>query len=352
MSDFDKAIEQKHDDAAKPKTVEKVGLCTLVGILVVLCHITAEVGKQTLNYSIQYYNGGVYPLPQTAILVLVEIIKLAVIISTSGCSIPSFDTTSLRTSLKYLPPSLLYAVGSNIYMLGITLVPAPIWIILTAFRTVFSAVIYKFVLKREVSVVQLFGASLIVSSIIVAKIGDILQGNEVNRIPAMAIILAFIASGISVSAAIYMENIFKRAGQNFLEQQFWLYFYGLLVGLLLFLTSSKISDTMVQVDALLSSQNLTLLLVAALLFSGVGGLVVAMILKKLDNIVKEYSTAVGNIFIALLSSFLFPEKFQVTPYILISLLLLFIGIYLYEVKKLSCTENKNKSATTEIEEKV
>ena len=50
-----------------------------------------------------------------------------------------------------------------------------------------------------------------------------------------------------------------------------------------------------------------LFLVIGLLFSSVGGLVVAAILKKLDNVVKEYSYCTANMFTAILSSFLFPE---------------------------------------------
>ena len=38
--------------------------------------VGCEVGKQLSNYSIQYYNGGKYPLPQTILVVLVEVIKL------------------------------------------------------------------------------------------------------------------------------------------------------------------------------------------------------------------------------------------------------------------------------------
>jgi hypothetical protein len=38
--------------------------------------VGCEVGKQLSNYSIQYFNGGHYPLPQTIIVVLVEVVKL------------------------------------------------------------------------------------------------------------------------------------------------------------------------------------------------------------------------------------------------------------------------------------
>ena len=81
------------------------------------------------------------------------------------------------------------------------------------------------------------------------------------------------------------------------------------------------------------SSGVKILLVAALVFSSLGGLVVASILKKLDNIVKEYSGATANMVTALICSFLFPEKFMFTISIFIAIFLLFLGIFLYETKK-------------------
>merc|ERR1719222_1594160 len=75
------------------------------------------------------------------------------------------------------------------------------------------------------------------------------------------------------------------------------------------------------------------MLFVAIMLGGVGGLVVAAILKKLDNIVKEYSGATANMFTAIFCSFLFPEKFQFTIYIFMAMCLLFTGIYLYETRK-------------------
>ena len=89
----------------------------------------------------------------------------------------------------------------------------------------------------------------------------------------------------------------------------------------LVLTNLQSTDTKVQVFVVLG-----------LLFSSVGGLVVAAILKKLDNVVKEYSSATANIFTALISAVLFPDKFQITVFILLAMGLLFTGIYLYEKK--------------------
>ena len=82
-----------------------------------------------------------------------------------------------------------------------------------------------------------------------------------------------------------------------------------------------------------TSYKVKVFLVLGLLFSSIGGLVVAAILKRLDNVVKEYSSATANMFTAVLSSLLFPDKFEMTIFILLAILLLFSGIYLYEKKR-------------------
>ena len=42
-------------------------------------------------------------------------------------------------------------VNNNIYFYGLMLVSPPVWNILISFRTVLTATLYKFILKRQVS---------------------------------------------------------------------------------------------------------------------------------------------------------------------------------------------------------
>ena len=48
-----------------------------------------------------------------------------------------------------------------------------------------------------------------------------------------------------------------------------------------------------------------------MLSTSLGGMAVANVLRRLDNVVKEYSASVANIATAIVCSFLFPEAFQV-----------------------------------------
>jgi predicted membrane protein len=80
------------------------------------------------------------------------------------------------------------------------------------------------------------------------------------------------------------------------------------------------------------------LFIFAVTMSSLGGLVVA-------TIVKEYSGNFANVITAIASSFLFPDKFQLTRYILTSLFLLLTGIYLYEMFKIAPTLSPAKRAS-------
>jgi len=320
----------------------KVGLFSLTGALIVLLCVCCEIGKQISNYSINYYNGGKYPIPQTVLVVLLEILKLSATVLRLKCKPPSFDKASVKASFKFLLPSVIYAVNNNIYLAGLILVPPPIWIILCSFRTFVTTLLYKFVLRREVTNIQFLGSTLIVMSIVCAKLGDLLSSDGGNSIPVLAIVFAVVSSFNSVGVSVYQEQLFKNSGENFLDQQFWLYFYGMIVATVVHLISAP-NTLPSQILSQLSSASAKVhfFLVLGLIFSSVGGLVVAAVLKKLDNVVKEYSSATANMFTAVISATLFPDKFKITVFILLAMFLLFSGIFLYEKKTL----NKSKPVT-------
>ena len=85
---------------------------------------------------------------------------------------------------------------------------------------------------------QFLAALLIVASIIFAKLGDAVSASSANSVPAVAFLMALVVSGNSVGAAVYTESLFKTGTDKFLEQQFWLYLYGLLVTLLVHIATS------------------------------------------------------------------------------------------------------------------
>ena len=123
-----------------------------------------------------------------------------------------------------------------------------------------------------------------------------------------------------------------------------MYFYGMGVAGMVHVASvaSLLPSTITEQLSHVSNK-VKLFLVLGLLFGSIGGLVVAAILKRLDNVVKEYSSATANMFTAILSAILFPDKFQMTWFIVLAMGTLFTGIFLHERKKLDIKLPKSKS---------
>jgi len=323
--------------AAQGNSEKQLSVGVYGSILLILIRIGCEIGKQLTNYSINYSNGGKYPLPQTVIVIILEMLKLTAAFVLLGCRLPQCDRASLYASLKFLLPSIIYVVNNNIYLAAILLVPPPIWQILCSIRAIFSVIIYKILLKREVTKTQFLGSFLIVFSIFLTKLDDVLSSDEGNNIPFAAIVLAAIASLNSVGASVYQETLFKKSGAKFQEQQFWLYFHGMIVACCVHIATTKapVSFSMFETYYTLiseSSSNTKLFLCLGLLFTSIGGLVVAAVLKKLDTVVKEYSSATANMFTAILSAILFPDKFILSRFMVLAMMILFLGIYCYERK--------------------
>ena len=109
------------------------------------------------------------------------------------------------------------------------------------------------------------------------------------------------------------------------------------------ISSPDLSPSIVLQNLSSTSYKVQVFLVLGLLFSSIGGLVVAAILKKLDNVVKEYGSATANMFTAVLSTLLFPDKFEITIFILLAMALLFTGIYLYEKKSFKSKDTDEES---------
>jgi len=371
--------QEKSPTVMDRRMAPKLGLFTLVGFIIVITQIFCEVSKQTANYSLQYYNQGIFPIPKTFLVVLTEATKLTAIILLSKGQCPLYkygiSLKEIRSSAKYLLPSIFYGVNNNLYLLGLTMVAPPIWNILISVRTVITACVYKFILKRSITKHQMFGAFLIVISLAIAKAPALLgqftassgESNiakaamaaaataaqvsnsstnlpasvemaEVNALPIQAVLLALTAACISVSAAVYTERLFKSGGgseggrtDTFLDQQFWLYLYGSLVASIIHISGNPtyfVSSFVRDFASMSTFFRLNLILAVA--FGGLGGLVVASILKHLDNVVKEYSASTANIVTAAVSSFLFPDKFRLTLHMMGSMATLLTGIFFYE----------------------
>ncbi|XP_013409202.1 CMP-sialic acid transporter 2 [Lingula anatina] len=300
-----------------------------VALSVIYCFsfLVMEVGKQCSSYAMKYYNDDVYPVPQTFLVAAVELIKLVVMVTVL---LFQGKLLQIRISLWFALPSIVYGITNNIHFYALHLTSPPVWAILMQMRVVFIAVTYRTLFKRQIERIQWFALCVLITGIAITKIGGGLEKG--NFIHPMAWLLAAFTSFLCMVAAVLTEYLFKNDRRSFADQQLQLYLFGTIVTLMLCLTESNtkvkdllqfkgISDTMVLV-----------FVISCVTLSVTSGLAVALIMKKMDNIVKIYCGALATLLTAVVSSIFFSARFQLDWTYAAGFVLVFTAIFLYEKK--------------------
>ncbi|KAL7637402.1 UNVERIFIED_CONTAM: hypothetical protein RMT77_012130 [Armadillidium vulgare] len=292
-----------------------------------------EISKQIINYSLSKSNDNKYPIPTSLLIILIELVKLLII--SVYLQIARYKSYKMYGfSFKFMIPAVCYFMTNLMYFYALTITAPPIWILLIQTRILYTALIYKIQFGKPVTVVQFIGCLLIIVSIYLTRASQIYEGNV--TIDLKLIGLSQLSAILSSTACLVVELLLKNDSRNFAEQQFWLYFWGVSLGSIAFYFHPQTSiDTLLQI---LQNLNLgspgftTILLGFSICISALAGLCVPFIVKNLDSIVKDYLVALNNILLAYLIAFIFPLDFQVNYIYGISLLILFLGIALYERK--------------------
>ncbi|CAM1300402.1 Uncharacterised protein at_DN0492 [Pycnogonum litorale] len=299
-------------------------------IYLLLCSIflVFETSKQVFTYSTRYYNGGIYPMSQTALVAIVELMKLSCVVFLylfkNGFRLQQITPPSV----KFVIPSLLYTINNNLYYYALNIVPPPIWMVIIQIRVVLTALVYRFGFRREMTTLQWMGTIFITVAVVTNEIPNII-GEDHIVIPLAAIVLSLASAIISCGASVYTELLLKNSPYTFLGQQIQLYFFGTVIAMTTHLVSSNGENPFTCSGC---KDKLLIFVVLCLLVNSAAGMAIAAVIKLLDNIVKIYTSAIANIMTAILCTWLFPDTFEFDLLFILSLLTLFIGIYFYEMK--------------------
>ena len=181
---------------------ESQGWTSILSLGIIFLFI--DVWKQVASYGMRYFNGGTYPLPQTQIVAITELVKFIVFLIVL---ISRNELTLLKVSLWYAIPSCIFAINNNIYLYALNFVTPPLWAVLIQLRIVITAIVYRVLFKRFITGVQF--AALIALMITIACTQ--LTGTEVDvKTTTMAallpvVLLAAFGSTLSVFGTVTME---------------------------------------------------------------------------------------------------------------------------------------------------
>lgn len=165
--------------------------------------LATDTSKQMTSYGMKYYNGGTYPLPQTEIVALAELLKFFVFLLLTCVSESGLG--QIKISVWYAIPSVVYVANNNIFYLALNYTTPPVWNILIQLRVVLTALTYRVFFKRTVTPIQWTALAVLISAIVLSNcIGTNVDSRQGSSI-LVAVCLAVFGSVTSVIGTIVME---------------------------------------------------------------------------------------------------------------------------------------------------
>lgn len=329
--------EQASPVESVPSPLHRQPTSVAVVVLLSSLFITADVGKMMSSYALRYYNNGEYPVHQTLLVALSEGSKCLV---TTAVHVWVTGSFRMRPSIKFILPSVIYMLTNNIFFYALHFVTPPVWLVLVQCKVVLTLLVYKYVFKHSISAAQWTAGFLIVTSVLGSQLEEFNQGELRGKLIAVG--LGLLCGTLSTIAAVYTEFCFKNDSRTLWEQQSQIYLGGALFSAL---ASAYSGQGLIQGTISRSIQGL---LLATIALATVQGITIAVVVRRLDNIIKYHLSATCSVLNSVLSAFLFPDKFRFTTSYIVSLFFLFTAIYLYEKKSFVLPDmcSRRNGATT------
>lgn len=313
---------------------------TSVALVILLSSvfIASDVGKMMSSYALRYYNGGKYPVHQTLLVAMSEGSKCLV---TAVLHVWVTGSPRVRPSVKFILPSVIYMLTNNIFLYALHFVTPPIWLVLVQCKVLLTLLVYKYVFKHFISAAQWTAGFLIVASVLGSQLEEFNKGEVRGKLIAVG--LGLLCGTLSTVVSVYTEFCFKNDTRTIWEQQAQIYFGGALFSAM---ASAYSGEPLIERGMSPSIQGL---LLATIALATVQGITIAVVVRRLDNIIKYHLSATCGVLNSVLSALLFPDKFRFTASYVVSLAILFTAIYLYEKKSFVlpdfCSRKKHVATT-------
>ncbi|KRY70865.1 UDP-N-acetylglucosamine transporter, partial [Trichinella pseudospiralis] len=312
-----KKILQMHS-SKKQNSISWHYKCISLGVLV----FTTSSVVLLLRYSrTMNVTDGRY-LSSTAVAlseVLKVVISLGMILHEAGYSISDMQT-HLRTEmivkryemLKMLVPALLYIVQNNLLFLALSNLDAATYQITYQSKILTTAILSVFMLGKRLNLLKWLSLFALMCGVAIIQIP---ANSTVDQqfthdwsskvIGLSAVIIACFTSGFS---GVYLELILKTTNTSLWMRNFQLALFSVFSGF----GAVVVNDLSAVVEnGFFQGYNIFTWLV--ILFQAFGGLVIGMVVKYMDNIVKVFASSISIVLSGFLSYFLLAD-FQPTVY--------------------------------------
>jgi UDP-sugar transporter A1/2/3 len=248
--------------------------------------------------------------------------------------------------LKMFVPAGLYCVQNNLAYIAISHLDGPTYQLLYQLKILTTAMFSVFMLNRTLAPHQWaslfmlgFGVALVqLSSVTVDS-----TARENSLVGFVAVLSACMTSGF---AGVYFEKVLKTSKVSIWVMNVQLAGYGLLIGLAGVYSGPEAVS--VSENGFFHGYNWTVWV--AVMLNSLGGLVVAMVVKYADNVVKGFATSISILMTCIISYFLF--GFIINGQFLLGAIIVLYSTYLYGKPTSNSAQSKQAPRVNQDEEKL
>jgi len=224
--------------------------------------------------------------------------------------------------LKLSVPSLLYTIQNNLLYYALSHLDAATFQVGYQVKILTTAVFSVFMLGKQLSTLQWISLVILTAGVSMAQLSTLNSNDHKANTTAgfIAVLLAACTSGFS---GVYFERILKNSATSLWVRNIQMGLGSVLLGLLGVYLSGEYMGVMENGFF----YGYTHIVVAVIFLQGLGGLVVAVVVKYADNILKGFAASFSIVTSCILSYFVF--DFHPNLMFLIGAVLVNISMYMY-----------------------
>ena len=295
-----------------------------LGLLIFMNTAQVIFMRYARTYSTEKYNS-------TTAVIMGEVMKIAMsfilMIGEQGSVVRATKTLQNQTKenkrevLLQCVPALLYTVQNIFQYVAISNLDPGLFQICTRLKILITALLSILLLGKQIRFLQWVSLFILVFGIV------IINNKKTAVVSAdmnftVGFIAVLISSTSSCLAGVFMEKMFKDKKLTVWNRNFWLAFWSMLVGLI----SAWYEDHSILYPSVFF-KNYSIWAWIAIFLLAVGGLVIGMVLKYADSILKAFAGSASILLSTLISVFVFHTS--ISGNFLIGAALVMFAVVLY-----------------------
>ncbi|KAK8803690.1 hypothetical protein WA158_001384 [Blastocystis sp. Blastoise] len=224
--------------------------------------------------------------------------------------------------LKQAIPAILYTIQNNFLYVAISNLEAAVYQVSSQVKLLTAAIFSVTMLGKHIACAQWFSLFILGIGVALVQLDNTSSEPKENTnlfIGLGAILISCTTSGF---AGVYMERMFKDVKLSIWVRNFWLAFWSLISGILMIAFTSPSTFNPSKFF-----EGYSIWAWIAIILLAIGGLIIALVLKYADNILKAFGGSASIILSSIISIYLF--DFKVSTLFAIGCLLVSVATVLY-----------------------